>query len=270
MIVLGIDTATPGLSAALVGPEGTLASFAFEAGRRHTELLAPAIDDLCTAAGVELGHVDAFAVDIGPGLFTGLRVGLATAAALSSALGRPAVGLTSTEILAEPHRDAGRDVVAVVDVRRAEVAWAYYPAKGGPESNTPESKTPESNAPASTTPALTTPGRLPELLTALRRPAHELTVVGDGALRYREVLEAAGTAGEMIDSESPYPSAAVAAAIARRRLLEGSVTPGPLAPLYLRPADVRIGWASYDRPPGTTTHSSAQPAGRSRFSEEPV
>lgn len=249
MIVLGVDTATPGLSAALVGPEGTLASFAFEAGRRHTELLAPAIDDLCVAAGVELAAVDAFAVDVGPGLFTGLRVGLATAGALSSALGRPVVGLTSTEILAEPHREVGRDVVAVVDVRRSEVAWAYYPSGDGPVSTTPE---------------LAAPADLPAILDHLRRRDHPLTVVGDGALRYREVLAATGEA--LIDTDSPYPSASVAALIARRRLLAGSVTPGPIAPLYLRQADVRIGWATHDLPPGTTTDAP----GRGGYSAERV
>lgn len=251
MIVLGIDTATPALSVALVGPDGTLASFAAEGGRRHTELLAPAIDDLCRAAGVRLGDVDAFAVDVGPGLFTGLRVGLATASALSSALGRPAVGLASTEILAEAHREAGRDVVAVVDVRRFEVAWASYPAPGGP---------------GPTTPALAAPEHLAEVLAGIRRPGHELVVVGDGALRYREILVPAGTSETVIDVESPYPSAAVAASLARRRLVEGSVAPGPIAPVYLRQADVHIGWARHDLPPGTTTHA----AGRSRIPAERV
>ena len=243
MIVLGIDTATPGLSAALVGPEGTIASFASEAGRRHTELLAPAIDDLCRTARIGLGELDAFAVDVGPGLFTGLRVGLATASALSFALGRPAVGLTSTEILAWPHCEAGHDALAVVDVRRSEVAWAYYPGVTGA-------------AATATSPALATPGALPEILDGFRRPDRRLVVVGDGARRYRTVLEEAGFADAVID-ESPYPSAAVAAAIARRRLLDGSLARASIGPLYLRQADVRIGWESHDLPPGTTTHSPA-------------
>lgn len=244
MIVLGVDTATPGLSAALVGPTGVLASFAYDAGRRHTELLAPAIDDLCRAAGVELGAVDAFAVDIGPGLFTGLRVGLATVSALSSALGRPAVGLASTEILAEPQREAGRDVLAVVDVRRSEVAWAYYGQGGGPQGSTP---------------ALAAPEQLADTLAGIRRADRPLTVVGDGALRYRDVL-AAGDSGDLVfDTASPYPSASVAATLARRRLLAGSVIPGPIAPLYLRQADVRIGWPTHDQPPGTANHTAGPP-----------
>jgi tRNA threonylcarbamoyladenosine biosynthesis protein TsaB len=274
VIVLGIDTATPALSTALVGPGGTLADFEAEEGRRHTELLAPAIERICRAAGLSLADVDAIAVDVGPGLFTGLRVGLATAAALASALDRPAIGLTSTDILAEACRPAraprggpgqpGQDsldpahragppspLVTVVDVRRSEVAWAAYDERGQPSSP----------------PALASPEALRQVLGGLAAKAGEVLVVGDGARRYRGVLEGgAGEAGGgriVVDTSVAHPAAADAGALAAHRLLARETVPGRLSPLYLRQADVRIGWERHDLPEGATTHS-AGPAGDGR------
>jgi tRNA threonylcarbamoyladenosine biosynthesis protein TsaB len=234
VIVLGIDTATPALSCALVGPEGTMARFVAEEGRRHTELLAPAIERICAEAGITLAAVDLVAADVGPGLFTGLRVGLATAAALASALGRPATGLASTEILAAPHLGDGRTVVAVVDIRRGEVAWGRYGAEGAAG------------------PALAAPEALAGELDALTREAGDLLVVGDGALRYRDVLVPAGSR-LALDVSAPYPSAEVLAGLAWRRCFGGASGPD-LTPLYLRQADVRIGWATREQP------ASAAPA----------
>ncbi|MGH9094232.1 MAG: tRNA (adenosine(37)-N6)-threonylcarbamoyltransferase complex dimerization subunit type 1 TsaB [Acidimicrobiales bacterium] len=128
MIVLAIDTATPQVGVALRGDDGPIGSFHASQGRRHGEVLAPAIQELCCHTGVALADVGLVAVDVGPGLFTGLRVGLATAKALAAALSLPALGITSPEVLARPHRRAGAAVAAVVDVRRGEVAWALYAA----------------------------------------------------------------------------------------------------------------------------------------------
>jgi tRNA threonylcarbamoyladenosine biosynthesis protein TsaB len=248
MIVLGIDTATPGLSVALTGPAGVLASFEADEGRRHTELLAPAIEQVCRAAGLVLADVDAIAVDVGPGLFTGLRVGLATAGALGSALGRPALGVSSTDVLAEPHHRPGRQVVAVVDVRRSEVAWARYAPSGGP---------------ALSGPALARPDELHDVLAGLAADVGDLLVVGDGALRYCSDLAVpapgepptAGAGRVSFDVSAPFPSASVLATMARRRLLGGASVAAGIAPVYLRPADVRIGWASHDLPAGVTSHT---------------
>jgi tRNA threonylcarbamoyladenosine biosynthesis protein TsaB len=249
MIVLGIDTATPGLSVALAGPDGVLASFEAGEGRRHTELLAPAIAEICRSAGLALADVEAIAVDVGPGLFTGLRVGLATAGALASALERPALGVISTDVLAEAYRSAGRHVVAVVDVRRSEVAWAAYGPLG---------------AACPTGPALARPDELRQVLVGLAAEVGEVLVVGDGALRYRDILvppsssdAAAGEVGRVeLEVAAPFPSARVLAQLARRRLLDGASTAGGIAPRYLRQADVRIGWASHDLPAGVTSHAA--------------
>jgi tRNA threonylcarbamoyladenosine biosynthesis protein TsaB len=228
LIVLGIETATVRLSAALAGPDGVMASFVAPEDRRHTEQLAPAVEDLCRMAGICPSDLGAVAVDIGPGLFTGLRVGIATAAALASALGIPAVGVTSTDVLAEPHHRRGRSVVAVVDVRRGELAWARY----GPTGGKPEVG--------------------PELITAEQLVARlagtgEVVVVGDGLASGGEALAALPGIHPEPDLSHPdagHPSAAVLAVLARRRLVSGEAMAGDLTPCYLRQADVRIGWAT--------------------------
>jgi len=128
-VLLSIETSTRCAGCAL-WDEGLVASFQLVAGRRHAEVLLPAIDELCRKAGVPVGEIDAIAADVGPGLFTGLRVGLATAKAISMARGLPSAGVTSLEALAHPHRRQAGLVASIVDARRGEVFWSIY-RRGG-------------------------------------------------------------------------------------------------------------------------------------------
>jgi tRNA threonylcarbamoyladenosine biosynthesis protein TsaB len=227
VIVLGLDTATPQIGCALAGPDGPLASFEVVQGRRHAETLAPAVDFVLRQAGIEIGAVGAIAVDAGPGLFTGLRVGVATGNALASALGVPIVGLTSLDLLADAASDrSGRLIAAVVDARRAEVYWALYRSGPGGVNRLSEY-------------AVDPPDVVTERL-ALQK--EECLAVGDGALRYAEELTT-GTKVEVGGPERAFPSAAVLARLARPLALEGDgVSLSSVAPLYLRKADVRINW----------------------------
>jgi tRNA threonylcarbamoyladenosine biosynthesis protein TsaB len=158
------------------------------------------------------------AVDVGPGLFTGLRVGLATAAALSDALGCRAVGVSSLDLLARPFADADRPVVAVVDARRAEVFWALYlPGQGRVGE-----------------PTVAAPDDLAATLAGL---GPGVMAVGDGAARYRDILGAGGR----VEVRDAYPDAGDLAILAAADDAE-TLAPGALRPMYLRHADVRIGW----------------------------
>ncbi|MFZ9518425.1 MAG: tRNA (adenosine(37)-N6)-threonylcarbamoyltransferase complex dimerization subunit type 1 TsaB, partial [Ilumatobacteraceae bacterium] len=85
MIVLGIDTATAMVSVAVVNGTTVLASSELRSERRHAEDLTPMVDFVVQRAGLTFGELDAVAVDVGPGLFTGMRVGIASAQALASA-----------------------------------------------------------------------------------------------------------------------------------------------------------------------------------------
>ena len=111
---------------AIGGHEGVLALFETARGRRHVETLAPAIEFTCAQARIELAEISVVAVDIGPGLFTGLRVGVATAKAMAHALRVPMIGISSLDLLAFSVRFTPRVIVAAIDARRGELFYAFY------------------------------------------------------------------------------------------------------------------------------------------------
>jgi tRNA threonylcarbamoyl adenosine modification protein YeaZ len=129
VLVLALDTATPTLVAGLArwtpstGVE-VLAERAVPSGTKHAELLTPAIQGVLADAGLTMADLDAIVVGLGPGPFTGLRVGVVTAAALADALGRPVVGVCSLDAVGTGAR------TVVTDARRKEVYWATYAADG--------------------------------------------------------------------------------------------------------------------------------------------
>lgn len=214
--VLAVATATTQVSVAIESPSGS-GCISLSAGRKHGETLAPAIQVLTGLVGCPLSAVELVAVDAGPGLFTGLRVGLATAKALAAALGVPLAAGSSLDLLAQPHRHSGRPIVSVVDARRGEVFWAAYSPGAAGLVRTSE-------------PSVAGPEKLALALSEYR----DAVVVGDGARRYRDVLGVASVP-EMYD----HPSAAVLAAMAPS--LPASA-PEQVHAEYLRGADVRIGW----------------------------
>ena len=128
MLVLALDTATPTLVAGVArwsadGAE-VLAERAVPSGTRHAELLTPAIRAALDDAGVTLADVGAVVTGLGPGPFTGLRVGIVTAAALADARGLPVIGVCSLDAVGSGAR------TVVTDARRKEVYWAAYDAAG--------------------------------------------------------------------------------------------------------------------------------------------
>lgn len=230
-ITLAIATATPQVGVALGGTDGLVASVHLRQGRRHGELLASAIDSLTRLAGIDLGHVDQIAVDTGPGLFTGLRVGVATAKALASALDLPVVACSSLDILSHAHRHGGLKVASVVDARRGEVFWALYRPSGAGEAFMA----------AVTEPDVTDPAQLASLL-AVEAVEGPVLVCGDGARRYASVL-AAGSGIVIAGSEHDHPSAEVLADLAGSR---PALAAEKVVPTYIRGPDVRIGWEQRD------------------------
>ena len=124
MLILGIETATEQVSVAIGGHEGVLGLFEVTRGRRHAETLVPAIEFLCRQADIEIAEFGAIAVDVGPGLFTGMRVGIATGKAMAQALRIPMIGISSLDLLAFPLRHSDRLIASVIDARRGEVFYA--------------------------------------------------------------------------------------------------------------------------------------------------
>ena len=129
MIILGVETSTPVSSVALRRDTRTLASATHAETRRHVEFLMPAIRDLLAQATLTVDDLDALAVGIGPGQFTGMRAGIATMKALALALGIPLAGVPTLDVLAWPARDHPGPVCATIDAKRGQIFAAFY--RGG-------------------------------------------------------------------------------------------------------------------------------------------
>jgi tRNA threonylcarbamoyl adenosine modification protein YeaZ len=128
MFVLVIDTSSPAVTAALVtvGPEVAVSAIrAPIAARGHGELLTPAVAACLADAGITARQVDAVVAGTGPGPYTGLRVGLVTAAAFADAIGVPTYGVCSLDAIADTCADEP-ELLVVTDARRREVYWARY------------------------------------------------------------------------------------------------------------------------------------------------
>jgi tRNA threonylcarbamoyladenosine biosynthesis protein TsaB len=227
MLVLGIETATAQVGCAIGGHEGVLASTHSARGRRHAETLVPSIEFVCRQARVELREMGAVAVDVGPGLFTGLRVGIATAKAIAQALRVPMIGINSLDLLAFPARFSSRLIAAVIDARRGEVfAARYRQVPGGVQ---------RVNGPAVATPD--------DLASDLFATGEDLLLVGDGAIRYADRFDDWSHI-EMAEQGFAHPSARSLVQLAHARALrEQWVQPWDLSPLYLRRPDAEINWS---------------------------
>jgi tRNA threonylcarbamoyl adenosine modification protein YeaZ len=212
VIVLAIDTATPAITAGIVSldaaaPE-TLAQRVTVDARAHGELLTPQVQQALAEANVQLSGLDAIVVGAGPGPFTGLRVGMVTAAAFGDALGIPVHPVCSLDAIAADV--PGTEPFAVVtDARRREVYWAAYDPTGERLDG----------------PTVARPAEILDRLTELGVRA----LAGEGATRYADVLGLPVT-------EPAYPSAKGLVAAAANVLRTGAA-PAPLTPLYLRRPD---------------------------------
>ncbi len=226
MLILGIDTATAQVSVAVGGHEGVLASTSSARARRHAESLVPAIEFTCRQARIELSEISVVAVDLGPGLFTGLRVGVAAAKAMAHALRVPMIGVPSLDLVAFPLRYSSKLVVAAVDARRGELFTASYrQVPGGLQRLTPHH--------------VVSPD---DLASELLATAEECLLVGDGAVRYREVFDGLHKV-EIIEEGLAYPSASSLVMLAHAQALrEQWVKPWDLQPLYLRKPDAEVNW----------------------------
>lgn len=230
MLVLGITTSTPQVGVAIGGHEGVLASWHAVRGRHHAELLTPAIAQTVASAGRTLDDIGVVAVDIGPGLFTGLRVGVATAKAVATALGVPMIGESSLDLLAFSMRYASRPITAAIDARRGELFVASYVTVPGGLQRVVEPHTASPD----------------ELAAELMASAGEHLLIGDGALRYAELLGADDRV-ELADAGAGRPSADALVQLADAQALrEEWVPPTEIRCTYLRQPDAEINWQTRD------------------------
>ena len=231
MIVLAIDTSTDAVSVAINNSKQLLASAHVTSDRRHAELLAPMISNVCAQADVSMREVDVVAVDVGPGLFTGMRVGIASAKTISQVLGVPIVGVSRLDILARSVTTTERVVLSTIDARRGELYWAMYRNDVG---SSIEVKPP-------------VVGKVSDCVADVVDRGQATLIVGNGALRYRqklsEMFETTGLSIEWASEQLAQPSAAVLALIAAElALLEQWQSATELQAIYLRAPDAEINW----------------------------
>ncbi|MFF2329895.1 MULTISPECIES: tRNA (adenosine(37)-N6)-threonylcarbamoyltransferase complex dimerization subunit type 1 TsaB [unclassified Streptomyces] len=205
-----MDTATPAVTVALHDGTSVVAESGRIDARKHGELLLPAVDRVLAEAGAELAAVTDVVVGVGPGPYTGLRVGLVTAATFGSVLSVPVHGLCTLDGLAYAAGRAGLEgpFAVATDARRKEVYWARY----------------EDFRTRTAEPAVDRPADLADRLAGL-------PVVGAGALLYPEAFP---------DARGPeHVGAGALAALAAERLAAGAELLPP-QPLYLRRPDAQI------------------------------
>lgn len=214
VLILSLDTSAIASAALLTGEGEILGEFATEDTRSHAEVLAPGIRNLMDTAGITSAEIDAVVVGVGPGPFTGLRSGIATARTLGFAWNKPVHGVMSLDALAvDAALDAWRlgidEFAVATDARRREVYWAHYRSTGG-------------NAELLAGPFVSDPAEVPDL-----------PVYGAGAGLYPGVLHA------VAGFEDAQPTASALGRTAVVRLVRGL----PLldtTPLYLRESDAKV------------------------------
>ena len=226
MIVLGIDTSTPQTSVAIGNDREVLANVSI-AGKDRQESVTPALQQMLSWSGLDLGRVGGIAVGIGPGLFTGLRVGVETAKTLAQVLNVPIVGITSLDALAFAVRHTSRRIACVIDARRGEVFAAIYRAvPGGVVRETDH--------------LVLKPDHLVAELLAV---PGEVLCVGNGAILYRREIEDLGSRVEFASPAVAHPDAAALVELAIPRFMrEEHDQLFDVVPLYLRKSDAEIAW----------------------------
>ena len=234
-VILALDCSGAACSVAL-WRDAALAGHRFEAmARGQAEALMPMVAATMAAAACAFAELDLVAVTVGPGSFTGLRIGLAAARGIALAAGVPALGVTSFAAIAEalPPLDAARAFAIAIDDRRGGAYWQVFDAGRSP-LEPPRALAAET---------------LPEALAAAAE-GRALLFAGDGAGRLREVQARAGAAAAALEIDAgragPIDAADVArlaARLAPDRLRAGAAGMAPMAaptPLYLRAPDAQL------------------------------
>lgn len=227
-MILAIETAVERVGVAVGDNSGVRASAMLASDRRHAESLAPMIDFVLSQASVRVDEIDHIAVDIGPGLFTGMRVGMATAQSMAFALDVPLVPVSSLDVLAFGHGASDDPLAVALDARRGEVYWALYRAGEGAAEPV-----------VLTSPAVASPG---DAAVAIADRGETTVCIGSGFVRHRAEFDGLTRAVFAPESAS-MPRAEDVLALAVLRAARDRVVPADaLEPMYLRAPDAEINW----------------------------
>jgi len=227
MRVLGIDTSTKCGSLGIIDGTEVVAEYLIFPVDTHSTHLMPALQALIKSAKMDVADIDAFAVSLGPGSFTGLRVGLSTAKGFALATAKPVTGIPTLDALAHNLFSAPHLICPLLDARKGEVYAALYEAEG---VGSLKRLTPYQ--------ALT-PNRLPEIV-----PQHETIFLGNAVCLCREqLMERLGRKALFAPPHLGFPRGSAVAELGLHRLEAGHQDDvASLVPMYVRPSDAELHW----------------------------
>ncbi len=223
MRVLAVDTSTRGCSVAVTDGEADLAEATYHGARTHSRHLMPMVRSVLSLAGLAVTDLDGFAVTLGPGTFTGLRIGVGAVKGLAAASDKPIVGVSSLRVLAEQANLDDRLICPLIDARRGEVYFSLFrPREGILQRETPDGVAPPEKA-----------------IAAIREPC---LFVGSGAALYREMLaKALGSRASFAPDGLNVIRAAILANLGATRLSRGETDDlHAIAPAYIRKSDAEL------------------------------
>ncbi|MEW6219327.1 MAG: tRNA (adenosine(37)-N6)-threonylcarbamoyltransferase complex dimerization subunit type 1 TsaB [Thermodesulfobacteriota bacterium] len=223
-LILALETAGVYGSVAVVDADRCLAEETWASGRTHSQGLLAAVDRLLRELDLGAADLAAVAVSQGPGSFTGLRIGLATAKGLAMAAGIPVLGVPTLDALAWQTTPTSLLVCPLLDARKGEVFTARY--RWQPDSAQLRRVSDYQALP-------------PEALAASL--AEPVLLLGDGLVAYRQLLATAlGDLATMVPLATVFPRASVVGWLGQRQLAAGETLDPAAGPLYVRPSEAEV------------------------------
>jgi tRNA threonylcarbamoyladenosine biosynthesis protein TsaB len=230
MYILGIETATRTGGVAIVSEDGVLVEYTLNIEVTHSERLMSTVDRVLKDSGLQMASMDGFGISIGPGSFTGLRIGLSTVKGLAFTTGKPVAAVPTLRALAWNSHHSRYRVCPLLDAKKKEVYSALYRYDGRDlVQDLPESVLP-----------------LTELAD---RISGEVVFTGEGARLFAEdIRRLFGSRAHIAPLAAMVPSAASVAEIALLMLQDGrSTDPDTLSPLYIRRPEAELAWEKRQR-----------------------
>ena len=225
MKILGIDTTTKFLCLGLADGN-KFYDYNLDLGTRHSVLLVPTIKRVLEALNWRIDQIDYFACGVGPGSFTGIRVGLATIKGLAWSLKKPVVGISTLDIIAKTVKQTQRYIVPSIDAKRNLIYCGIYKIKGGILKRT-------------------SPYMLLTVDEFLKKIADDAVLLGDALALYKERILNKKVKVDILDTDSWYPKAHNLITLAQERIKERKINnPFDIKPIYLYPKECQIRSAS--------------------------
>ncbi len=222
MKILGIDTSSKFLNIALSEDELIIKEESHLLDRRHSSELVPVIKRLLKKHKTPVNKIGAFVIGLGPGSFTGLRIGVSTTKGFGIALGRPCIGVASIDSIACNASENNKDIIPIIDAKRGQVYAAIYRRKGGKIKRMSDYQV------------------LP-IEKLLRQVKDDAVFLGDGIALYKDNILSVNKKAVFLEEKYWYPGAGNLIKLGFPKIKKaGKPGLGKLVPLYLYPEDCQI------------------------------